>query len=138
MKRSQLARKSPLRARAPMRRRRAKPPVETVEQRNARLIWKTPRAGFCQCGCDRFSLHLERHHVLTVSRLKQEGRTDVLWQLENSMLLHPHCHERHTGHARKIRIEHVPAVALQFAVDVLGEGAAAAYFSAHYDCAVTR
>ena len=47
------------------------------------------------------------------------------------------CHERHTNHSRKIPIEFVPVEAMAFAVDVLGEGGAAAYFAAHYNCEVT-
>lgn len=131
-----LERRTPLRARAGLRR-RPKRQVMTVEQWDARLLWKTPTAGFCQCGCGRFSLYLERHHVVSQMKLKQIGRHDQLWNLANGMLLTPTHHEWHTNHARKIKIEYVPEVALAFALDVLGEGGAAAYVSAHYDCTVT-
>lgn len=59
-------------------RRRPKRVVESPEQHDARLVWKTPRAGFCECGCERFTLHLEHHHVTTQERLKQLHREDLL------------------------------------------------------------
>ena len=131
MKRSRLLRRTPLRSR----RRPTRP--RPGEDYLARAAWKEPRSGFCTCGCGRFSMHLERHHVVEAQRIKQEGRWDLLWRLDNSMLLHPTCHARHTAAFRRIRIEYVPAPALQFALELLGEGPAAAYIERHYNCEVT-
>lgn len=136
-----LARRTPLRSRSPLRS-RPKRHIETPAEREARMAWCDPVAGNCSCGeCGtpgRFSLRLERHHVVSKSRLKQLGRWDVLHDQQNAMLLHPDCHERHTNHSRKLRVERVSTAAMAFAVDVLGEGGAAAYFAAQYDCTVTR
>lgn len=141
-----LERRTPLRQTTPLRRSRlsrSRPArrVETPAEREARLAWSEPKAGWCKCGgCGdpgRYELYLENHHVVTRSKLKQIGREDVLFDQRNSMRLAKHCHELHTGHARKIRIEVVPVAAVAFAVEVLGEGGAWAYFQAHYDCTVT-
>lgn len=131
MKRSPLSRTSALRRRHSLRARRK--PADRTDP--ARAIWKVPHAGFCQCGCNRFALHLERHHVTTLEAIKAEGRMDVAWDLGNSMLLHELCHSRHTSAFRKIRLEKVPELALAFAVDLLGEDRAALYLARHYDCA---
>jgi len=136
MKRSRLERKTPLRARVGLRR-RPKRHAETSAEREARFAWHAVHQGWCSCGCNRFSMHLQWHHVLTKERLKRENRHDLLWDPANAMPLHPDCHERHTNHSRKIPIEFVPVEAMAFAVDVLGEGGAAAYFASHYNCEVT-
>jgi hypothetical protein len=131
MKRSPLLRKSPLRSR--------RRPPRPAEDLVARAAWKDPRHGWCECGCDpkAFAQHLERHHVVSQSKLKQIGRHDELWNLANSMLLVKRHHAWHTDHFKLIRIEFVPVLALQFALEVLGEGPAAAYLESHYDCTVT-
>lgn len=80
-------------------------------------------------------MHLHRHHVVMAQIVKREGGN--VWDLANSMLLHPDCHRRHHDHFHKIPIERVPEAALAFAVDLLGEGRASMYFAARYNCEVT-
>lgn len=114
--------------RSPLKR---KPRVKRDEP--GRDAWKASKAGPCQCGCHRFSMHLERHHVIELQRIRQEGRDDLAWDLRNSMLLHPHCHGRHTSAMHRIAIERIPEEALAFAVDLLGEDRAALYIARYYD-----
>lgn len=115
--------------RSPLRRSRPKPVDRNDPQRQ---LWKTSHAGFCQCGCGRFAMHLERHHVLDLQVLKREHREDVAWDARNAMLLHPQCHGRHTSAMRRIPLSSVPEAALAFAVDVLGEDRACLFFSRYY------
>lgn len=122
MKRSPLRRRTGLRSR----------PKQINRNDPARQAWKTSVAGYCQCGCDRFSLHLHRHHVL-LEQIVEREHGDV-YDLANSMLLHPHCHANHHSAARKVPIESVPAAAVLFAVGLLGEAAAADYFDRRYGC----
>lgn len=129
MKSSPLTRRTPPRRTGPLRRRR-KPVVVDPAVVAAREAWKVPRAGFCACGCDRFALHLERHHVVYEQHVRAEGG-DV-WDLANSILLHPRCHSQHHSAARRIPLAQVPDSALAFAVDLLGEDAAALYFVRRY------
>ena len=126
MKRSAL-RRSPLRRH----RRPSLPPVDLA----ARAAWKDPQTGFCECGCNRFSMHLHRHHVVLQQIVRREAGNE--WALANSMLLHPDCHRRHHDCIRKIPVERVPVDALAFALDLLGEGGAAHYFHSRYGCEVT-
>lgn len=98
----------------------------------ARIAWKVPHGGFCQCGCDRFALHLERHHIVALSTIRQEGRLDLEFDLRNSLLLHPHCHSWHTDASRRIPLAAVPSVALDFAVELLGRDRAALYMARFY------
>src|SRR6185312_16954391 len=130
MKRTPLKRSGPLR-----RRRKTAHPAEDLA---AKAAWKDPHAGYCACGCSRFTMHLERHHVVSQERIKQEGRWDLLWDGRNGMYLHPLCHARHTNAFRRIRIERVPMLALLFARELLGEAGAAAYLECQYNCEVTR
>lgn len=121
--------------RSPLRRRTALLSRPRRENRNdpARLAWKEPHAGWCQCGCDRFSMHLDRHHVTEAQTLRQLGREDLLWNMANSMLLDPHCHANHTSAFRRIPLPAVPEAAIAFAVDLFGSDLAAAdYFSRRY------
>lgn len=114
---------------------RPKRRVETPVEREARLAWKTPHQGFCSCGCERFSMHLERHHVCYEQHVRREGG-DV-WNIANSMLLHPTCHASHHSAMRRIKIEYVSRAALEFALELLGEARSADYFARFYDCTVT-
>lgn len=78
-------------------------------------------------------MHLHRHHVLLEQRVRREGGDP--WDIANSMLLHPDCHdEHHSGapHARRIKLANVPLAAVAFAVDLLGEDGAVRYFAARY------
>lgn len=132
MKRSPISRFSPLQRRSPLRQRPKK-----VSRTESEFLWKQTVSGFCQCGCSRFSLRLERHHVLDAQFLKRERHTAHLWDQRNSMLLHPLCHARHTNAFRRIPIEAVPEAALAFAVDLLGEDRAAVEIARRYGAQVT-
>lgn len=126
MKRSPLARKSPLRSRP-----RRKPAAKTPQQ----LAWKTPSKGWCQCGnCwpQRWSLALERHHLVPASRIKQLGRLDMLWDQRNALPVDRRCHIRHTDAFERIPISSVPAHAFEFAVELMGDGPAENFWSTYY------
>lgn len=129
MKRSPLSRKTLLRRGRPK-------PVNRNDP--ARIAWKEPTGGYCQCGCQRFSMHLEGHHVLEAQLLKREGREDVLWDPRNRMMLAPACHSNHTSAFRRIALKAVPAPAVAFAVEVLGEDRAALYLARMYRADVSR
>jgi 5-methylcytosine-specific restriction endonuclease McrA len=117
--------------RSPLKRGRRKP----IDRTDPDFIaWKIPHGGYCQCQCGTFSMHLERHHVLPLSTLKQLGRLDVAWDLANSMLLAPVCHARHTNAVRRIPLEMVPEAAVAFVVDVLGEDRSVLFFARFYGC----
>lgn len=123
MRRTGLQRKSPLRRTRPAK-----------DDSAARKAWVEPQKGYCQCGCDppSFSMWLQRHHIVELQRCKREGAP--LYDLENSILLHPHHHERHTSASRRIPLEAIPEAAVRFAMNWLGEGPAANYFEIYYGC----
>jgi hypothetical protein len=126
MKRSPIKRYTALRS-------RPKKPNRT----EAAFDWKDHGPGYCECGCDRFSLHRERHHVLERGWLVKNGFGRYEYDQRNSMMLHPHCHANHTSAHRRIPIESVPEAALAFAVDLLGEDRAALELSRRYGVQVT-
>lgn len=128
MKRSALLRRTPLRTRSQLRSR----PKRVDRTDPARIEWKIVHAGPCDCGCHRFSMHLDHHHVVSQQEIKREGREDMLWDPRNGMYLHPLCHERHTRAMRRIPLERVSGAALAFAVDLLGVERAALYVARHY------
>lgn len=120
MKRTALCRKSPMRSRPRL-------PHRTEAGREA---WKKPHAGYCQCGCSRFSMHLHRHHVVTEAHVRREGGDP--WALANSMLLAPDCHANHHSGFRRVPLPNVPAAAVDFAERLMGVDRAALYFSRFY------
>lgn len=127
MKRTALMRHSPLRARP-----------KKVTRTEAEFAWKDHRsAGPCQCGCFRFSMHLERYHILERSWLVKNGFGRHQWDQRNSMLLHPLCHARHTNAFRRIPVEAIPEAALAFALDLLGEDRAAMEIARRYGTQVS-
>lgn len=98
-----------------------------------RIAWKAePHAGFCECGCDRFSLHLQRHHVIYEQHCRAAHGS--VWDLANSMLLHPDCHRQHHAAIHRVSVDVLPEKALAFAVDLFGEAAAALYIARYYWC----
>ncbi len=124
MKRTPLQRRSQLRSRP-----------RTVDRNDpARVAWKVPHSGWCQCGCTPpvFALHLERHHVYPLSKLKQLGRMDQAWTLANSMLLAPQHHRWHTDHFRLIPVQFVPAAAVEFVEGLIGADASLEFFLRAY------
>lgn len=122
MKRTALLRRTPLRSR-PKR-------VDLTDP--ARVAWKTSQSGWCQCGCDRFSLHLEKHHVTERQTVVREGRPDLEWDPRNGMYLAPICHARHTSAMRRIPLPSVPDAAVAFAVELFGSDLRAAQYLARF------
>ena len=129
MKRSPLLARTSLKRSSALRTRHRPPSTDL-----ARKVWKEPRAGWCECGCGEYALHLERHHVFELQMCKRERLP--LWDLANSMLLSPHCHARHTSALRRLPIHRVPKAAIRWGVDQLGSDRAWAYLVKKY--AVTR
>ena len=132
--------RSPLKQRTPLKRSRLRSRSDSYSQKRmllepGRTVWKEQQRGFCQCGCNRFSMHLERHHVVYEQHVRREGGDP--WTLANSMLLHPDCHARHHSGFRRVPVEYVPVEALRFALGLLGEARSAAYFQRYYGCEVT-
>jgi hypothetical protein len=119
MKRSPLKRYTALRSR-PKR-------VSPIE---GSFLWKEPHAGYCQCGCTRFALRLERHHVVYAQHVKAEHGNE--WDMANSMLISNWCHSHHHSGFRRIPLESIPEPALAFGVDLMGEDKAALYFARYY------
>jgi hypothetical protein len=130
-------RRTPLLRRSALRSRTLKPgpkPALSDAQRAARDAWKAPKAGYCQCGCDRWTHHLEHHHVVERQTVVREGRPDLEWDPQNGIYLHPYCHGRHTSAMRRIALPSVPDAAVAFAVDLFGdELRAAQYLIRFYD-----
>lgn len=132
LSRSPLARKRPLRSRV-----KARTP-ETGE-----AAFKLVQRGHCSI-CGKWGW-VRRHHVLTESKVRQEGADP--WALRNAIIIGVggeggarytcDCHANHHAASRKIPIELVPEDALAFAVDVLGEARAADYFRRRYRCEET-
>lgn len=133
MKRSAILRRTPLARVTPLRSK----PKKRLSKTEAEYLWKQPVAGPCQCGCDRFSLRLQRHHVVYEQHVRADHGN--VWALENSMLLHEHCHAKHHNAVRRIPLESVPDAALQFAIDLMmGEDRAILYFARYYGSEVSR
>lgn len=126
MRRSPLKRYTALRS-------RPKKPTRT----EAEYAWKDHGPGYCQCGCDRYALRRERHHIIERSWLVKNGYGRYEFDQRNSMLLHPLCHARHTSAFRRIPIEAVPEAALAFCVELLGEDRAALELTRRYGTQVT-
>ena len=114
LKRSYLARKTPLRGSGRLSRR-----PKRQDNSADRKAWNVAESGFCECGCARPSWRLHRHHVVLRQIVRKEGGNE--WDMANSMLLHETCHSNHHSASRKVRLEMVPESALAFAVDVLGK-----------------
>lgn len=132
MKRSALARRTPLR-RASLARTAtldSRPRVRTPEP--AERAWKRPRYGRCEsCGLiDTRPLH--GHHIIARQVVARAGGDE--WNPANRLDLCARCHFNHEfGQAnRKIAVDRIPERALAFAVDVLGEAGAADYIRRHY------
>jgi hypothetical protein len=103
---------------------------ENVRDEPGRAEWQTPIGGLCACGCEQWAPRLERHHVLLESLVRREGGNP--WSFANSMLVHEHCHRNHHDKFRRFSFDAVPVVAVEFAVDLLGDELAAMYFARHY------
>ena len=123
--------RSPLIRRTRLKRQRTtqKPRPSDVEC----AIFTEPSGGYCDCGCGRFAIWRDNHHVIPQQLIKREGRQDLLWDIRNRMRLHRFCHERHTNCSHKLSISVVPDAALVFAVEFFGDDQRAAdWFCRHY------
>lgn len=92
-----------------------------------RWVW-----GEC-AGCGKRMLCL-RHHVLTERLVRREGGDP--WDLRNSVLIGAGydcaCHKAHHHATRRLPRSKVPAEAVEFAIELLGEARAADYLARHY------
>lgn len=113
-----------------MRRSPLKRHTQSKRAEAGRVEWKEPHAGFCQCGCNRFSMHLHRHHVVYEQIVRREGGDP--WALANSMLLHENCHAAQHSGFRRIHVENLPLAAVDFARRLLGEDRAALFIDRYY------
>ena len=128
MKRSALARRTPLRAR----RRR---PVTLV----GREAWKTPRKGYCAvCGTHGLVF---RHHILYERKVIEAGHPELVYDLRNALDIgadatcschHDHHHALRNGQPWRIPRRLISLEAERFAAEVLGEGPARVFFQRFY------
>jgi hypothetical protein len=121
MKRSLLARRSPLKARS-----------RTRTGETGAREFKEVRRGSCEV-CGRHGL-VRRHHVLLEQIVRREGGDP--WALANAMWIGCEsvcgCHARHHSAFQKIPVRRVPWEAIHFAVRLLGADRAVAYFERRY------
>lgn len=96
--------------------------------------WKRPVFGRCGvCGVAGLNF---RHHVVTESHLRAEGRDP--WDLRNALAIGDgrkcSCHRDHHSACARIPVSKVPDQAIRFVVEVYGPGAGA-YLSRYYAAA---
>jgi hypothetical protein len=123
MKRSPIARKTPLGRSRPRR------PVEP-----GRDVFKTRVLHGACTVCGREGMLL-RHHVILEQHLRALGADP--WALANGMWvgvdgLTCNCHALHHGAFRRIPLDKVPDAAIDFARQLLGDDKAALYFARFY------
>ncbi|HWF25203.1 MAG TPA: hypothetical protein VG275_07140 [Solirubrobacteraceae bacterium] len=95
-----------------------------------RAAWKSPVVGNC-AACGRRGLLL-RHHVVSEAHVRRVGGDP--WDLRNAMGLGYYacrCHRDHHHAVRRLSRSALPAAALEFAAEVLGE-AAEGYLERYY------
>lgn len=80
--------------------------------------------------CGTFTLHLHGHHVLDLQIVRREGGDP--WSARNRLDICESCHANQHAASRKIPLGLVPAEAVAFAVALLGEHRAAAFFARRY------
>ena len=93
--------------------------------------WKKPVYGRCaNCGEDG---HLIRHHVVRESDVRAIDETKA-WCLSNSLLLGMwcKCHSAHHSAASRLPRSIIPAEAVQFAIELLGQDGWELYAARHY------
>lgn len=124
MKRSRLQRKLSLRSR----------PKHIDRTHPARQAWKEPVWGAC-AACDRVGW-LVRHHCVYAQHLPEDPA--VRYDLRNALPLGGlsvsvcACHELHHTAGLRLPLSLIPAKAWEFAIEVLGEETARAYFERRY------
>jgi ribosomal protein S14 len=110
--------------------------VTVIEEgHDARAAWDDyKRTGRCEV-CGRWG-PVTRHHVIHRQHVRAKHGDE--WDPRNSMIVGDRygrcaCHVRHHAAAQRIPLQKVPAAALEFAVELLGVGGAAAYWTRYYD-----
>lgn len=108
-----------------------------IRNEPGRAEWKRQHQGCCSA-CGFGPDDLERHHIVTEQRLRQEGYSGaVVWDLRNALEVGRwcKCHGRHTSGAHRFARSIIPPAAVEFAIEVLGEYPADEYFRRYYrDC----
>ena len=97
---------------------------------DTRASWRhfTPWGRCAACGHRR---RRRAHHVVLEQIVIREGGNR--WARRNRMLICDSCHQaHHGGGAGRIEFDRVPQQAVDFAVGVLGAGAATNYFERRY------
>jgi hypothetical protein len=113
---------------------RPKPYERQVLDEPGRREWKQQHRGCCSA-CGYGPDDLERHHIVTEQRLRQEGYSGtVIWDLRNALEVGRwcRCHARHTTGAHRFARSIIPPAAVEFAVEVLGDGPAELFFQRYY------
>jgi hypothetical protein len=100
-----------------------------------RKEWKAPHRGKC-AACGTWD-EMVRHHIVYEQHLRAEGYSGaIVWDLRNALelCLWPPCraHARHHAGAHRLPRSLIPAAAVEFAVELLGEYRANAYFQRFY------
>lgn len=107
---------------------------DTSDANTDRTAWDDyPRWGNCEA-CGKHG-PVTRHHVVHRQHVRNWHGDE--WDPRNSMLVGDKfgrctCHASHHLASRRIPLAKVPESALAFAVDLMGEHAAAAYFKRFY------
>lgn len=114
--------------RSPIKRRYRVP----VRDRDGERRWAAGAVEHCESPwCDGTSARLHLHHV-TLRQIVQREGGDV-WAPENRMTLCETCHARHhRAAAGKLPLSTLRDAHVRFAADLLGAGAAWAYFTRRY------
>lgn len=82
------------------------------------------------CG-DVVGTHWHAHHVVTQQHIRRADGDP--WDPRNAMRLCAPCHDAHHNRSRPIPGWSVPAAAGRFAIELLGQEQAEAYFERYYD-----
>lgn len=104
-----------------------------------RLAFKTIGSGRC-AGCQKLGI-VRRHHLITENHVRRAGGNP--WDQRNAIWigiegLTCDCHEHHHNASHRLPVTVVTAAAREFAVELLGADAAAAYFARYYAAGVQR
>jgi hypothetical protein len=109
----------------------AKPPADRSGEPGYRA-WHAPVYGCCEV-CAAGPGRLERHHVIHAQHVRAIDPARE-WDLANSLLLFTHCrcHRDHTSAAARLPASKIPAEALEFAVELLGQERTEDYIARYY------
>lgn len=109
---------------------RSRPALKRYDEPGYRA-WKAPVTGCCEaCGARGLLL---RHHVVTEAHVRAAAGNP--WDLRNAMALGYYacaCHRQHHHAVRRLSLSVVPAAAIAFASELLGDQAAGEYLRRYY------